>query len=143
MSIAGQIIERGSRLRESIDAVRWLQSPDVPHNFHDPLATQMCPNLPKPTGINRLFKEHQNIQKLAPDDLFPITSMEPALSIGSSSPLATIDSVDPSSRHLLCYWRVHFIAPRRPLIIDGTLHTPQVPGPASVPSAKRREAHAL
>jgi hypothetical protein len=123
--IKQSIIKRGNCLWEGIDSVTWLQSPEAPHNFCDPSATKVCPSLP--IGIERrLFKEYQELALVDPADFFPITSMRPALSIGSSDSFPSVGALPPSLRHLLCYWRVEFISPRRPLIIDGTLHPPQV-----------------
>jgi hypothetical protein len=126
MSAKQSIIQSGNRLRETIDSLSWLQSPQAPHNYCDPSATEVCPSLPNPVGIKRLFIEYKELAKVAPADLFPITSMRPALSIGSSDSFASVDALPPSLQHLLCYWRVEFTSPRRPLIIDGTLHPPQV-----------------
>lgn len=133
MSVKQSIILSGNRLRESIDSVRWLQAPDAPHNYCDPSTTEVCPNLPNNIGMKRLFKEYQELAKAAPADSFPITSMRPALTIGSSDSFPSLDALPPSLQHLLCYWRVEFMAPRRPLIIDGTLHPPQVVPAPCVP----------
>ena len=130
MSVQQTIIQRGNRLWANIDSVTWLQSPEVPHNFCDPSATKVCPSLP--IGIQRLIKEYQELAKVSPADFLPITSMRPALSIGSSDSFPNVGALPPSLQHLLCYWRVEFISPRRPLIIDGTLHPPQVVSAAAV-----------
>jgi hypothetical protein len=139
MSIASHVIKAGNALRESVDSVQWLQSQKAPHNYFDPTATRPCPDMPAPNFIKRLFMEHQALAKCAPEDLFPITRMEPALCIGSSAAYAGIDAVPPPLHHLLCYWRVDFVAPRRPLIINGTLHPPQVWLPCC-PRSKPRTA---
>lgn len=124
MSTANQIIEAANRVREGIDSLPWLQSSDAPHNFFDPTGALACPNMG--VSIKRLFKDYHELSKLSPADLFPITRIEPALSIGSSAPAASLEEVPPSSHHLFSYWRVYFIAPRRPLIIDDVPQPPQV-----------------
>jgi hypothetical protein len=126
MSVAGQIMEASRRLHASVASLHWLQSRDAPHNFFDPSPAAVCPNLPNQTGLKRLLNEYKQLSLLSPSDLFPITRIQPALAIAPPSPFPSdLPSLPPPSLHLLCYWQVLFIAPRRPLVIDGVLHPPQ------------------